>query len=310
MGHRHIFAKISHLGHFVGVNGMDNATRTQEKQRFKHGMREQVEHGSHVTESGVQIDIGGNSQRYHHESDLRNGRESEHPFNIGLHASNDSSIKSGNGSYPCNQFEHFGHGTIHREQPSYQINTGYNHRSGMDKRRYRSRTFHRIGQPYMQREHSRLTCTSHKDKSHSPSGYRTAHKGHAGRFAHQCRRIGHQCSKIESLGKEREDKNTDQKAQVGETGNDKSLLRSRYSRRLSIIKSDEQIGRNTYQLPENIHLENVRRYHQPQHGEAEQRQKRIITLEPFFSVHIAHTINMNHQRHGCDNNQHHHGNRV
>ena len=94
MGHRHIFAKVSHLGHFVGVNGMDNATRTQEKQRFKHGVREQVEHGSHVTESGVQIDIGGNSQRYHHESDLRNGRESEHPFNIGLHASNDSSINN------------------------------------------------------------------------------------------------------------------------------------------------------------------------------------------------------------------------
>ena len=162
----------------------------------------------------------------------------------------------------------------------------------------------------MQREHGGFTGTTHKDESHRPRSDRTSHERFSGSRIDNGGRIGNQSLEIECLGKEREQQDTDQETEVGKPGNDKGFLRSRYRCRFRIIESDQQIRRYTYQLPEDIHLENIRCHYQSEHGETEKRQEREIALEADFSVHIPHTIQMHHQRHGRNHNQHHHRYRI
>src|SRR5262249_38379393 len=116
----------------------------------------------------------------------------------------------------------------------------------------------------------------------------------------------HHDIEIECLCTETENEYTDQKAEIGKTGNDKCFFRSGNCRRSVIIKSNQQVGRNANQFPENIDLKNIRSDNEPEHGKSKQRKKRIIGSEPLFAFHVAKTKNMNHQRNESYYHQHHH----
>ena len=85
---------------------------------------------------------------------------------------------------------------------------------------------------------------------------------------------------------------------------------------LGIIKSDKQIRADTYQFPEEIHLENIGSYNQTKHTHGKERKKSIETLESFLITnlviflitlcHIAQRINMDHETNRCNDNKHHH----
>ncbi len=88
---------------------------------------------------------------------------------------------------------------------------------------------------------------------------------------------------------------------------------------LRIVESDEQIRAHTHELPEEIHLEDVRSHNQAKHGHGEEAQESIETLESFLITyslvvlvalsHIAKAIDMNHERDCGDNDEHHHRDR-
>ena len=50
MSDGHILAQTSHHRHLIAVNGMDDTSGTEEEASFEHGVCEEVEHGSHVSE--------------------------------------------------------------------------------------------------------------------------------------------------------------------------------------------------------------------------------------------------------------------
>ena len=62
-----------------------------------------------------------------------------------------------------------------------------------------------------------------------------------------------------------------------------------------IIESYKQVRTNSYQLPEEIHLENVCRYYKSKHGHRKERQECIIPLESFLTMHISKRIDMHHE---------------
>ena len=53
MRDRHLLAQASHPAHLVAMHGMDDGTGTEEEQGFEHGVGEEVEHRSHITEAFV-----------------------------------------------------------------------------------------------------------------------------------------------------------------------------------------------------------------------------------------------------------------
>ncbi len=167
VGHRHMLAQTVHGCVVVRTDSMNQCTGAKEKQRLEHGVGEQVEHTGHITQPMMEFRTC-HTQRHHHKRNLRNGGECQHTFDVNLRTSHHRGIQ-------CRQGTHY-HDNIHcrslhqikREQAGYQVDTGHNHRSGMDKCRHRGGAFHCIGQPDVQRHHRRLTHTTHENQHKRP----------------------------------------------------------------------------------------------------------------------------------------------
>ena len=76
MGDGHIFTQTTHFAHFVAVNCVDDATRTQEEASLKHGVGEEMEQTCHVSEGSVIINQSSfvtrkaSTECHHHKGDL------------------------------------------------------------------------------------------------------------------------------------------------------------------------------------------------------------------------------------------------
>ena len=76
MGDGHIFAQTTHFAHFVAVNGVDDATCTQEETSFEHGVGEEMEQTCHVSEGSMIINQNSfvtgkaSTKCHHHKCDL------------------------------------------------------------------------------------------------------------------------------------------------------------------------------------------------------------------------------------------------
>ncbi len=179
VGDGHILAQTVHGRIVVGVYGMYQSTGAKEQQSLEHGVGEQMEHRGHEAETLV--DFGtGDAERCHHERNLRDGREREHALDVNLCACHHSRIECGDAAHDSDDVHRRHLKQIEREQTGHQVHTGHNHRCGMDEGRHGSRAFHSIGEPDVERKHSRLTHTSHEDKHESPCESRGTEEGHSG----------------------------------------------------------------------------------------------------------------------------------
>ena len=171
------------------------------------------------------------TQSHHHEGNLRDGREGQHTLDITLGASHSSCIKGRESTDPSHDVQRLrsilypqGEHTGHLEH------TSYHHRSSVNQGTNRSRTFHGIGQPDVEREHGALTGTTHKHQEQSRGQNETGTGNGLGEIGTNTRHSSIQiyCGicKVEA---ERTrivtiEQDTDEEAQVGKTGNDECLL--------------------------------------------------------------------------------------
>ena len=71
MRNRHVLAQSAHSRHLVAVHRMDDAACAKEQQGLEHGMRKQMEHACHITQSAfVGIQGGAYAERHHHKAYL------------------------------------------------------------------------------------------------------------------------------------------------------------------------------------------------------------------------------------------------
>ena len=169
MGNGHILAESTHCRHFVAMNGVDNATCAEEQECLKHGVRKEVEHRSHVTQTGVVVNHRTvfarktYAQCHHHKGNLRNGREGKYALDVALNASHRCCIEGSNNTYPHDNRHRFG--SILNPEGEEACNLEYashNHRRSVNQRTDGSGTFHCIGQPNVKGEHRTLTSTTNK----------------------------------------------------------------------------------------------------------------------------------------------------
>ena len=232
---------------------------------------------------------------------MGDGGECQYTLDVTLHTCHTGGIECREGSYVCHDVQHAGSIFYEqREHACHQIDPCNHHRGGMNQCTDGRRTFHGIGQPDVQREHGTLSGTTDE---HQSQGKRN-HCRTALCQRHLIRAEG-VCTGIIPI-----DEDTYKESQVSKTGHDKSLLRSGNSRRLRIIETNQQIGGHDHQLPEQIHLEDIRCYYQSEHGHGEERQEGVVTLETAFALHVAERVYVYQQRNGTDDHEHHNRNRV
>ena len=157
--------------------------------------------------------VTGNTQSHHHKTYLGDGRESEYAFDIRLDTR----------YYRCKERSKRPHVSyvrkklrscfdIQREKSRNEEHPGYDHSGRMYKGRNRSRALHRVGKPYMQREHCRFTRAAYEYQSERPSSCRYSQERNAcGRTERTAVRSG-QSHKVESLRVERKHQYADKEA--------------------------------------------------------------------------------------------------
>ena len=174
--------------------------------------------------------------------------------------------------------------------------TSHHHRSGMDECTDRCRTLHGIRQPDVQWEHGTLTGTTnehqHKcrrddETSRSQSTSDIALDERCGTLTHHHLRTMTSEGEAERIGIIAEHQDTDEEEHIGEARHDEGLLRSSDGGLQRIVETDEQVGTDTHEFPEHIHLEDVRGEHQTQHRHREEAQESVVTLKALLTVHVA-----------------------
>lgn len=74
-----------------------SAPAAKEQQRLEHGVGEQMEHTRHVTDAVMELGTC-DTERHHHEGNLRDGGECKHTLDVDLCTSHDGGVKCRNGT--------------------------------------------------------------------------------------------------------------------------------------------------------------------------------------------------------------------
>ena len=221
----------------VAADDDDDGTRAEEEQRLEHSVGKQVEDTSHVTQTTmVVIYCEANAERYEHVGNLRDSRESQTTLDITLAASYGCCIECGEGcnvSYIVKSLRSILYPDW--EEAGYLIYTGYNHGSGVDQRRNRSWTLHRIWQPDVQWEHRTLTGTTDEHEEQRCWHYPSCTCQSRVELWLSIQVI------VEGSYVEAVEQDTDEEEEVSETGYDERLLAGMYCSMLWIVETDEQV---------------------------------------------------------------------
>ena len=216
---------------------------------------------------------------------------------VTLHTSHAGGIECGECAYIGHEVQHVGRIVDEqREHACHQVYACHHHRSGMNQCAHRSRTFHGIGQPDVQREHGALLVPP-MNISPSASGIMAAPP-----FS-KAISLGWRCN-LPGIVTVNQD--TDKEAQIGKAGYDKRFLAGGDCCGFRVVEAYQQVGRHTHQLPEQIHLEDIGCHYQSEHGHRKQREESVVALEAAFAFHIAERVEVYHEPYGTYDNQHHH----
>src|SRR5215217_883346 len=107
-----------------------------------------------------------------------------------------------------------------------------------------------------------------------------------------------------------EDDDPDEQSSVPDPRDDKCLYRGVSGRRFLEPVSDEQVGAQSDELPEDVELDEVRREHEPEHRCREQIEQRIVPGEAFVALHKSARVELDHKAHEAHDDEHHGGEPV
>ena len=302
---RHVFFQVTHVAHILVMVHTDNrATCGQEQQGFKESVGHHMEH---------RHGIGRRTQSHSHVAQLRQGGIRNHTFDVVLnHAQETHKQGSNRTDYHDDRQGSAAH-LINRRHTRYHEQTSGNHGCGVNQCRNRGRTFHRIRQPDVQRELCRFTHRTDKQEQTSYGNQRPFHTGeqlNGGRL--NIRQISEYiliAQAAAEIGKHQTD--TEQKAEVADTVNQKGFQVGKSRARTFEIETDQEIRHQAHSFPAEEELDEVVAHNQHQHAESKQRNiAEEALVADFFIVHITDGIDMYHQRYAGNHDHHHRRHRI
>ena len=284
------------------VHPVDHGTRAKEQHRFEERVCEQVEHRDRIN-----TDTGSNE----HVTQLGTCRIGDDAFDVVLDQTNSRREEGCCCAKECHEGHRLG-GEFHQgRHTANKEDTRCNHGRRVDQGRHRCRAFHRVRQPCVQDQLSRFTHRADEQQEGQqvccvPFGPQEGQVGFC-----QCGGRSENVVKADRVHQEEQAEDTQRKAEVTDTVDDKGLDRSRVCGRLFVVETDQQVGCDAHAFPAEEHLNKVVRCNQHKHGEGKEGQVRKearLIVFTFFEVvvmgHVAHRIQVHQGRDRGDHDQH------
>ena len=101
-----------------------------------------------------------------------------------------------------------------------------------------------------------------------------------------------------------EHENTEHEAEVADAVDGEGLLGGVRRGVLAEIMSDEQVGTDADQFPEDEHHDEVVGQDDAEHGKEEETERRVVARDAFVAAHVAGGINEDEQGDGRDDDEH------
>ena len=287
---------------------MDDRTRSEKEHRLEKSVGEQVEHGRRI-----HADPG----RHEHVAELRTGRIGDHALDVGLYQSHGRGKKGGGGPDNRNESRGLGRELHDRRHAAHQEDTRRHHGRGVNKRRDRRRAFHRVRQPGVQQQLSRLAHRADEEQHRYQIG-RVPLTPYEGKL-----RLGQIGSRrediveIDAVGQEEQGENPQCEAEIPDAVDHEGLDGGGIGRGFAVIKADQQVRSDAHALPAKEHLHEIVGRHQHQHREGEEgqigKETRLVALALFplrVMIHVPEGIKVHEARYRGDHDQHDRGQPV
>ena len=290
-GERHFFQQSAHFPDVLFVvAGVDDRARAKEEQGLEPCVGEEVEHARFA---------GNEADRHDHVAELRERRVGQHAFDVILLHGHQCGDQCGDATGPCDDgaglqsFEDFE--AERKLQAEEHVDAGGDHRRGVDECRHRSGAFHRIGQPDMEWQLGRFADRAAEDaedrgREHTGGNFR--------RDFHfiECQRAGDAP----------EHQDADHESEVTHAIAEEGLLRGIGGGVLVVPVTDQQVGAEADQLPEDEGHDEIRRQHDAGHRKHEERESGEVAVFRRVVLHVGERENVN-ERADAGDDRHHAG---
>ncbi len=254
------------------------------------------------------------AKRKHHVTQLRKRGVGEDALDVFLRAGDDGGKYHRECADPHDEREGVIANGKEREESSDKVNACDDHRCTVNDGADRSRTFHRVREPDMHREHGGLAPATGENQDGAENerfGLRDCHKAEVDELLleiNEAERIERR--KVETADDVAHEHNAEQEEAIGKAGEDECLLGGTYGTWLVVPETDEQVTRNANEFPEDEHLEKVCRDDEPEHTKTEQRKQCKETPGGAVFAHVADAVDVHHKADERDDYEHHHGERI
>ncbi len=261
-------------------------------------MCEEVEHTGSWAIHGTRY-----AQADEHVSQLANGRESQHPLEVGLHQGNRGGKNRSNASNPGHDLERRRVGSRKKwEGARYHIHARCDHRSRVDQRADGCRAFHRRWQPDLQWYLRRFTYCAAEDQDHGGCQHSLVH------VRNRCRQL----AEIKGTRVGEQDHDADDKADIAHAVRNKGLNGCARRRKTVFLwlgslvapEADQQVRTETHQFPPDEDHQEVLGKNNHQHGKGEECKVGEEARIPRRIFHVALRVELYEQRDAGDHNHH------
>ena len=310
-------AKATHVDH--ASHTVHHRAGTEEQQRFKAGVREQVE------DRGSEAEHGARSQACEHVAQLADGRIGKHAFEIVLHGADQRGHQCRRGADDRYHDEGAGTRCKQRRRSHDQVDARRHHRRRVDQGAGGRRAFHGIRQPDMQRQLGTLAAGRQQQeqadrcadraareasgsRKHIPSRIDQPGLPEDARHDHSLRRD--RVVEVECAVAHPEQKHGDGQAEVADPVDEEGLLGGAGRLRLGEPDSDQQIAAGPHRFPEDVHKQEVAGRHQHRHRKNKHRHQSEEPRVAGIVVHVADGIDGHEQAHAGDDDEHRGGERI
>ena len=174
-----------------------------------------------------------------------------------------------------------------RHHPSDEVEAGVHHRRGVYECRDRRRALHRVRQPDMERELSRLAHGPDEEHHQRPEQL----SGVDERPADASRGVVEYHSELQRSVDVVQNQQADHQENITHASSQEGFLGSRSGTLLPEVEADEEIGAESHYLPEDEQPQEVVSEHHSEHADAEEHELPVEAVVPVLvdrvRVHVA-----------------------
>ena len=258
---------------------------------------------------------GAHPEPKHHVAELRHRRVGQHLLDVVLHEGqrrgDDDRDSPDHGDQVHVRAADIEAGVEDRVQPGHQEDASDHHRRGVQQRRHRGRSGHRVGEPGVERELARLANAGNKQRHRAP-------EEHAGGGLTRHRPTGDRLDR-EAVGTildrplvraEEDHGGADEQPHVAHPDGEEGLQRCARVRLLLPPVTDEHERAETHDLPAENQLDHVLGQDHDEHARREQGQRREEVRIPTITSDVLGREDLHEERDERDEQQQHHGEAV